>query len=113
MMQVGAIAMEDKEQVHLLVEELLPVAYEYLQKNGFQDFAVGAKEAAAKRAPAVTDSLIRYSLQISRAVPSVSMAHSEFLWRNGFFLDQCATPLHSYWLLKAQCPDDFLLKKMH
>eukprot|EP00879_Flechtneria_rotunda_P018830 GHRR01019764.1.p1 GENE.GHRR01019764.1~~GHRR01019764.1.p1 ORF type:complete len:257 (+),score=103.73 GHRR01019764.1:252-1022(+) len=54
---------------------------------------------------AVLQQLVGYSLAIDTAVPSVQMARIEFAWRNGFFLQQQATPVHVYWLMQAGCQD--------
>eukprot|EP00775_Hariotina_reticulata_P004071 gene4071-4318_t len=54
---------------------------------------------------AVLHELCSYSVAIAAAVPSVQMARQEFAWRNGFFLQQGATPVHGEWLRRAGCSD--------
>ena len=107
-MQVGTIATEHQEQIYELVRDLLPIACDYLQENNMQQFPAGARNEAMQRACAVTESLVNYSMNISQAIPSASMAYSEFPWRNGFFLEQCPTPLHLEWLLRANCPAELM-----
>jgi hypothetical protein len=53
----------------------------------------------------VLHELCSYSMAIAAAVPSVHMARQEFAWRNGFFLQQGATPKHVEWLRRAGCSD--------
>lgn len=95
---VGRIAEDHKGHVQELTNELLPLALAYLSHSNCAVFGVPAyqfKEAE------MVERLCAYSNGIPAAIPSKSMALSEFEWRNGWFLAQRATPSHVKWLRLA------------
>ena len=92
---VGAIAQQHAHHVQELTSELLPLLMIREPRNALFESEM-------------VDRLCAYSNSIADAVPSKSMAISEFEWRNGWFLAQKVTPCHVKWLRYAGVSDDVL-----
>jgi hypothetical protein len=95
---VGAIAQHHRHHVQELTNELLPLAMMIPGITHHDNLFV----------PEVVDRLCAYSNAISDAIPSKSVAISEFEWRNGWFLSQKTTPSHLKWLQSMKVSDDVL-----
>lgn len=94
-LSVGKITENHKVDVQELTNELLPLAHSYLSLS--QSTAFGAFSHQLFESEMV-ERLCAYSNGIPDALPSKSMALSEFEWRNGWFLAQRPTPSHLKWL---------------
>ena len=90
---VGTIAQKHAHHVQELTSELLPL----LMIREPQNHSLFESE--------MVDRLCAYSNSIPNAVPSKSMALSEFAWRNGWFLARKVTPCHVKWLQYAGVSD--------
>jgi hypothetical protein len=95
---VGAIAQHHRHHVRELTDELLPLTMTI----------PGITHHDSLFLPEMVDRLCAYSNAIPDAIPSKSMALSEFEWRNGWFLSQKATPSHVKWLQCIRVGDDVL-----
>ncbi|KAH7421114.1 hypothetical protein KP509_13G041000 [Ceratopteris richardii] len=101
---VGELAQSYKWAVQELTGELLPLA---LGKIGnINSSAERSNDRIGEMCERISEDemlkrLCAYSFAIHDAVPSRSVALSEFQWRNGWFLEQDITSCHLRWLRAA------------
>lgn len=94
---VGEIAKNHRNDVVGLTCELLPLAKNDTSSSKVDD----TWDETIMQVEGMASKLCDYSMAIPTSVPSVSMAESEFSWRNGWFLEQKRSAVHVMWLRKA------------